>query len=83
MITVKDYIKYTKNADSALQEKVDEWLKTVVFPHHYDKAGYECPSWIDLVNLQMLLQQRGWEVTVYSGYAGSFVYLSVPPQQDD
>lgn len=80
MLTVKDYLLYKESTTSELQNKVDEWLMTEVFPNHKDNAGYECPEWIKLGILKTMLEQRGWSVTTHSGYQGNFVYLSVPPQ---
>lgn len=83
MITVKDYLEYKYSIDAGLQEKVDYWLKTVVFPEFHDHKGYGVPSWIFTHQLKLLLEQRGWNVTTHSDFQGNFVYLSIPPQQDD
>jgi hypothetical protein len=82
MITVKDYLAYEKSITEAIQSKVDEWLQKQVFPTFYNNKGYDVPEWTTTTQLQLLLEQRGWSVTTYSDYQGSFVYLSVPPQQD-
>lgn len=81
MLTVKDYLQYKESVTSEKQQKCDEWLQQQVFPKFSGNGfGIECPNWAGLTEMQLMLEQRGWSVTTHSGYQGSFLYLSFPPQ---
>lgn len=83
MLTVKDFLKYKEDVSQDKQEKCDDWLERVVFPKFAvtgDGSGFDCPPFATLKEVELMLQQRGWVVKTHSGYQGSFIYLSLPPQ---
>ena len=83
MKTVKDFLKYKEYMSQTKQQKCDEWLENIVFPKFAvtgNGTGFTCPNFATMNEVVLMLRQRGWEVKDYTGYQGSFLYLSIPPQ---
>lgn len=82
MITANDlreHLLTLTNSDKS--EMIDSWLKSTVFSKWKgDKSGYEIPDGVSCGEIETLLSLRGFHVTTYSGYQGSFVYISLPSQ---
>lgn len=85
MFTAKDMNKAINIAKAGLSDKVDAWLRDVVLPHKLsgNTSGFDCPDWIKPQELKELLQLRGFSVTTWSSYQGSFVSVDIPPQQGE
>lgn len=83
MVTANDLRKYIKDKEESIEDKVDKWLKDVVFPRFtVDGSGFEVPEWTTRGELEKLLGKRGFSTTSHCGYQGSFVYISLPPCQE-
>lgn len=81
MKTAKDLENLLKLKQSDKNFIIDIWLKKEVFPKFtHNKQGFSIPEGVSLSETEELLKVRGFLVTTYSGYQGSFVYLSIPPQ---
>lgn len=81
MLTTKDYMEYKARVTSEVQTLCDKWLQNVVFPKFTGNGcGFDCPSFASLVDMESMLKQRGWEVTSYSSFHGTVLYLTLPPQ---
>lgn len=83
MFTARDMHMLIQNNLSAKGVIIDTWLKEVVLPSKI-RGGYEgafdCPSGINLVEAEELLLLRGFDVTTWADYQGSFISIKIPPQ---
>lgn len=82
MYDVNQFKKDLDDGKAHLGAKVDNWVKDHVLPDFRNHNGYEVPDWIGLGDLVRMLEQRGFLVNYYSGYQGSYVYISLPPGEE-
>lgn len=86
MITAKDLCKHIKEREDTVgfEQRVDDWLKEEVFPEFKGMSGnFEKPRDMDLKNLLVSLQLRGFHVD-YFAYrhpnAQIMIKLTIPQQ---
>ena len=83
MFTAKDFNKELTKISKEKDEVVDAWLKDYVLPSfRYNGQGFICPEEVSVSECEDLLQKRGFSVKVYSQLAGSYIYITIPPQQE-
>ncbi len=81
MKTAKDLHNLLKLKQSDKNAIIDTWLEKEVFPKFTNnRQGFSIPEGVSLSETEELLKARGFSVTTYSGYQGSFVYITIPPQ---
>ena len=75
-IDVEYFKKHREGIELCLEKEVDTWLKDTVLPRFRQGSPVLVPKWAEGGNLCQLLTSRGFRVTSYRDYQGSYVYLS-------
>lgn len=81
MIDAKYFREQVSEEGRQQEAALDEWLKNVVLPIAISDGGlkgqgFALPKGFN--NIKDRLERRGFDVSIYSGYDGAFIYLKLP-----
>lgn len=74
-----------KQKDAQFEHEVNEWLLNSALPNFKgDGTGYQLPPELknNLKMFEYSLVRRGFSVKFHSDQSGTYLYLSIPPQDE-
>lgn len=74
-----------KQQDEQFENEVNEWLLSSALPNFKgDGTGYDLPPFLknNLKMFEYSLLRRGFSVKFHGDHTGTYLYLSLPPQEE-